>query len=190
MCSWVHHETPRRRSLLSNKTFLHAWYMPKSIWTLHNITERMLCGRMRLKWSCVGRKHSICNIIIKTSSHCWSTVKRALEFGAALLPQSLKNLQFKSLPRHLTRKSQGVSPPAELTRGRVLQQDNDTKRWSKSTSEWLLKKKILLEWLSGSPDLNPIEMLWRDLKRASHSRHPKNLVGLTVLQGGMAQQIF
>jgi hypothetical protein len=27
-----------------------------------------------------------------------------------------------------------------------------------------------------SPDLNPIEMLWHDLKRVVHTRHPKNIV--------------
>ncbi len=48
----------------------------------------------------------------------------------------------------------------------VMQQDNDLKHTSKSTSEWLKKNKIkVLEWLSQSPDLNPIEMLWHDVKQ-------------------------
>ena len=29
-----------------------------------------------------------------------------------------------------------------------------------------------------SPDLNLIEMLWHDLKRAVHTRHPKNIAEL------------
>ena len=60
-----------------------------------------------------------------------------------------------------------------------MQQDNNPKARSKSTTEWLQQKKIrLLEWPSQSPDLNPIEMLWHDLKRAVHTRHPKNIVEL------------
>ncbi|MBN3294719.1 TCB1 transposase, partial [Polypterus senegalus] len=63
----------------------------------------------------------------------------------------------------------------KLKRSWVLQQDNDPKHTSKSTSEWLKKNKMkTLEWPSQSPDLNPIEMLWHDLKKAVHARKPSN----------------
>ena len=66
-----------------------------------------------------------------------------------------------------------------LNRSWMMQQDNDPKHRSKSTTDWLQQKKIrLLEWPSQSPDLNSIEMLWHDLKRAVHTRHPKNITEL------------
>ncbi len=62
----------------------------------------------------------------------------------------------------------------KLKRTWVMQQDNDPKHTSKSTSEWLKKKKIkVLEWPSQSPYLNPIEMLWHDLKQSIRTNSPR-----------------
>ncbi|KAK3562989.1 hypothetical protein QTP86_013253 [Hemibagrus guttatus] len=67
----------------------------------------------------------------------------------------------------------------KLKRTWVLQQDNDPKHTSKSTSEWLKKNKMkTLDWPSQSPDLNPIEMLWHDLKKVVHARKPSNVAEL------------
>ncbi len=53
-----------------------------------------------------------------------------------------------------------------LKRTWVLQQDNNPKHTSHSTKEWLKKNKInVLEWLSQSPNLNPIKMLRMDLSK-------------------------
>ncbi|XDV44771.1 hypothetical protein PO909_013011 [Leuciscus waleckii] len=67
----------------------------------------------------------------------------------------------------------------KMGRGWVFQHDNDPKHTARATKEWLRKKHLkVLEWPSQSPDLNPIENLWRELKVRIAQRHPRNLKDL------------
>ncbi|KAG2469659.1 TC1A transposase, partial [Polypterus senegalus] len=66
-----------------------------------------------------------------------------------------------------------------LGRRFIFQQYNDPKHTAKISKEWLQDNSVkVLEWPSQSPDLNPIEHLWRDLKMAVHRQFPSNLMDL------------
>ena len=61
----------------------------------------------------------------------------------------------------------------------IFQQDKDPKLTAKVLKDWLQNNSVnALEWPSQSPDLNPIEHLWRDLKMAVQRHSPSNLTEL------------
>jgi transposase len=60
----------------------------------------------------------------------------------------------------------------------IFQQDNDPKHTCNKVKRYLSNKKMeVLDWISQSPDINPIENAWRQLKQriAKKNRKAKNL---------------
>ncbi|KAF2351942.1 hypothetical protein FHG87_017305 [Trinorchestia longiramus] len=67
----------------------------------------------------------------------------------------------------------------KLKRGWKFQHDNTPKHTVNETKEWLRMKKInILEWPSQSPEMNPIENLWRELKLKIQKKGPNNITEL------------
>ncbi len=62
------------------------------------------------------------------------------------------------------------------SRWRLFQQDNAKPHTAAITTAWLRSRRVrVLNWPACSPDLSPIENIWRIIKRKIHQRRPQTL---------------
>ena len=189
----VHGRTPRKKPLLSKKNIaarlkfakvhldVPQRYWQNILWTDETTVELFGRNTQHYVWRKKGTAHQHQNLIPTVkygggSIMVWGCFAASGPGQLAIIDGKMNSQVYQDILQENVRLS---VCQLKLNRSWVMQQDNDPKHRSKSTTEWLQQKKIrLLEWPSQSPDLNPIEMLWHDLKRAVHTRHPKNIAEL------------
>ncbi len=153
----------------------------KILWSDETKVELFGLNSKRYVWRKPGTAHHLSNTV-PTVKHgggsimLWGCFSAAGTGRLVAIEGKMNAAKYRDiLDENLLQSAQDL----RLGRRFTFQKDNDPKHTAKITKEWLHNNSVtVLEWPSQSPDLNPIEHLWRDLKMAVHQRLPSNLTEL------------
>ncbi|KAL0148615.1 hypothetical protein M9458_056055 [Cirrhinus mrigala] len=153
----------------------------KILWSDETKIELFGLNSKRYVWRKPGTAHHLSNTV-PTVKHCGGSIMLWGCFSAAgtgrlvATEGKMNAAKYRDiLDENLLQSAQDL----RLGRRFTFQQDNDPKHTAKITKEWLHNNSVtVLAWPGRSPDLNPIEHLWRDLKMAVHQCLPSNLTEL------------
>ncbi|KAL0163166.1 hypothetical protein M9458_042562, partial [Cirrhinus mrigala] len=180
--SGLYGRVARRKPLLSArhmKARMDSKMVRKKIlWSDETKIELFGLNSKRYVWRKSGTAHHLSNTVLTVkhgggSIMLWGCFSASGTGQLVAIEGKMNVAKYRDiLDENLLQSAQDL----RLGRRFTFQQDNDPKHTAKITKEWLHNNSVtVLEWPSRSPDLNPIEHLWRDLKMAVHQRLPSNL---------------
>ncbi len=154
----------------------------KILWSDETKIELFGLNSKRYVWRKPGTAHHLSNTVPTVKHGGGSIIMLRGCFSAAgtgrlvAIEGKMNAAKYRDiLDENLLQSAQDL----RLDRRFTFQQDNDPKHTAKITKEWLHNNSVtVLERPNQSPNLNPIEHLWRDLKMAVHQRLPSNLTEL------------